>query len=75
MIAGVGEAIQIGTVFEADGNVIGTGKLNDFLDAGVLAAFSDDDAVEGGAGFEGFADGVNAGETVHGESLQFKVES
>jgi len=53
-------------------------RLHDFFDAGVLAALGDEDAVEGAAGFEGFANGVNAGETIHGgeftvESLKLKV--
>jgi hypothetical protein len=47
--------------------------LDDFFDARVLAAFGDEDAIEGAAGFEGFANGVNAGETIHGGSLQLKV--
>jgi hypothetical protein len=73
MIAGVGEAVELAAVFEADWDVLGAGELDDFFDAGVLAALGDEDAVEGAAGFEGFANGVNAGETIHGGSLQLKV--
>ena len=67
MIAGVGKAIELSAVFEADGDAALARELHDFFDAGVLPAFGDEDAVEGVAGFEGFADGVDAGETVHGK--------
>ena len=70
MIAGVGKAVEIGAIFEADGNLSLAGELDDFFDAGILAALGDDNAVEVTAGLEGFAHGVNASETVHGRSLQ-----
>ena len=69
MIAGVGESIELAAVFEAHGDVLRAGELHDFFDAGVLAALGDEDAVEGAAGFEGLADGVNAGETIHGKRV------
>jgi hypothetical protein len=64
----------LAAVLESHGDTARAGKLNDFLNAGILAAFGDDDTVKGTAGFEGFANRVNAGETVHGE-LQFSVAS
>ena len=76
MIAGIGQAVELATVFEAHGDTARTGKLNDFLYAGILAALGNDDAVEGAAGLKGFANGVNAGETIHGQivpSGQFTV--
>ncbi len=41
MIAGVGEAVELTAVLEADGDILGTGELDDFFDAGVLAALGD----------------------------------
>src|SRR5215469_4344648 len=76
MIAGIGQAVELATVFEAHGDTARTGKLNDFLNAGILAALGNDDAVEGAAGLKGFANRVNAGETIHGQivpSGQFTV--
>jgi hypothetical protein len=69
MLAGAGEAIQLAAIFEADGDAALAGKLDDLFNAGILAALGDEDAVEGGAGFESFADGVNASETIHGEAV------
>jgi hypothetical protein len=74
VVAGIGQPVELAALLESHGDTARAGKLNDFLDTGVLAAFGDDDAVKGTAGFEGFANGVNAGETVHGE-LQFSVAS
>jgi len=56
----------------------GQGELHDFFDAGGLAALGDYDAVEGAAGFESFADGVNAvrrsmGREFSVERLKLKV--
>ena len=61
-------------VLESHGDTARAGELNDFLDSRILSTFGDDDAVKGITGFEGFANRVNAGETVHGE-LQFSVAS
>ena len=70
MIAGIGKAIELAAFFEAHRNAVLLGELNDFFDARILTAFGDHDAVEGAACFEGFADGMNAGETVHEGSVQ-----
>jgi len=75
MIAGVGEAVEIAAVLETHGNVALAGELHDIFDARILTAFGDDNAVKRVAGFEGFAHGVNAGESVHGGSLQFSPAS
>src|SRR5262249_2409591 len=78
MVAGIGQAVELATVFEAHGDTARTGKLNDFLNAGILAALGNDDAVEGAAGLKGFANRVNAGETIHGQivpSGQFTVHN
>ena len=69
VLAGVGEAIELAAIFKTNGDAARASELHDFFDASVLAALGDDDAVEGAAGFEGFADGVNASEAVHGGSL------
>jgi hypothetical protein len=74
VVAGICEPVELAAVLESHGDTARAGKLNDFLNAGILAAFGDDDTVKGTAGFEGFANRVNAGETVHGE-LQFSVAS
>jgi hypothetical protein len=71
MIFRIGETIELATLFKTDGNVSRAGELDNFLDAGVLAAARDQDAVEGAAGVESFAYGVNAGKFVHrSHSLQ-----
>ncbi|HYA62074.1 MAG TPA: hypothetical protein VED66_02660, partial [Candidatus Sulfotelmatobacter sp.] len=55
-------------------------KLNNIFDAGILAAFGDDDSIESATGFERFAHRVNAGEAVHEKkqssvvSLQFTMK-
>jgi hypothetical protein len=69
MIAGVGQAIELAAVFKANGNSALPCELHDFFDARVLAALGDEDAVESSAGFDSFANGVNAGETIHGEEV------
>jgi len=63
------KAIELAAVLETHGDVLRAGELHDFFDASVLAALGDEDAVESAAGFEGFADGVNAGETIHGKRV------
>ena len=76
MIFRVGETIQLAAVFKADGNIARTSELDNFFDARVLAAARDQDAIEGAARVERFADGVDASELVHVKgSLQSKVES
>ena len=65
MFASVGESIKLAAIFKADRNAAFARELDDFFDAGVLATFGDDDAVEGAACFESFANRVNAGEPIH----------
>jgi hypothetical protein len=65
VLACVREAIKLAAIFEADGNTALAGELDDFFDASVLATLGDDDAVEGAACFESFANRVNAGEPIH----------
>ena len=65
MLASVGKSIKLAAIFKAHGNAAFARELDDFFDAGVLATFGDDDAVEGAACFEGFANRVNAGEPIH----------
>jgi hypothetical protein len=69
MIAGIGQAIELTSIFKTHRDATLTGQLHDLLDAGILAAFGDDDAVESAAGLKCFADSMNAGESVHGKEV------
>jgi hypothetical protein len=67
----IGETIELAAVFKTDGNVARACQLDNFLDTGVLAAASDQNAIERAARIESFAHGVNAGKFVHrSHSLQ-----
>ena len=65
VFARAGEAIEIDALFEAHGNAVALGELDDGVDAFAVAAARDDDAVEAAAGGERFFDGVEAGDPVH----------
>ena len=63
----VGQTIELPAILETDGDAAFAREFHDAFDAGILTALGDDDAIECASGFEGFADGVNTGETVHGK--------
>src|SRR5262249_11046051 len=65
VILRVRQAIELAAIFKAHGNVVLARQLHDFLDARVLAAASDHDAIEGAVGFEGFLYGMDSGDLVH----------
>ena len=46
MIFRISEAIELAAVFETDGNVSRTGKLDNFFDARVLTPARDQNAIE-----------------------------
>ncbi len=74
VIFGVGEAVELAAVFEADGDALFSCELNNFFYAGVLAAFGDNNAVDGALGLKGFADGVDAGEAVDGRHARNSLQ-
>jgi hypothetical protein len=45
VVAGTGQAIELAAVLEAHRDVLRAGELNNFFDAGVLAALGDEDAI------------------------------
>jgi hypothetical protein len=57
-----GDAVECGTVFEANGDVGGTGEVDDVLHAGAAGAAGYEDALKGVFGAESFGDGMNANE-------------
>ncbi len=58
----VGGAVQSFSRLEADGNGKAAAEADDFLEPQSAGAASDQDAVQGAAGAQGFAHGVGAGE-------------
>jgi hypothetical protein len=73
VIARVGEAVELRTVFETHHNAAAAGKLHDFFDTRVLPAFGDHDAIESATGFECFANGVNSRESVQGRKVYRRI--
>jgi hypothetical protein len=65
MIFRIGKAVELAAVFKADRNVARTRELDDFLDPSILSASSNEDAIEGAARVQGFANGMNTSELVH----------
>jgi len=68
MLARAGEPVELPAIFKAHRNAFAAGELNQFLNPLAMAAASQNDARKRAPGFERFADGVNAGQTVHGAS-------
>jgi hypothetical protein len=76
MILRIGKTIELAAVFESDRDVPRTRELDYFLDACVLTAARNQNAIERAARVQGFANSVDAGELIHrGDSLQAVVPS
>src|SRR5208282_5882277 len=69
MVARVGQPVELPAVLEAHGYAALPGKLHNFFNARILPALGDHNAVESAPRFEGFAYGVNTGESVHGDKV------
>jgi hypothetical protein len=57
-----GDAVECGTVFEANGDVGGAGEVDDLLHAGATGAPGYEDTLKGVFGAESFGDGMDANE-------------
>jgi hypothetical protein len=69
VIASSGKSVDLRAVFETHRNTAAARRSDQLFDAIAVAASGDDDAVEGASGFEGFADGMDAGQFRHGLDL------
>ena len=69
---GIGKPVELPAIFEPQGDALFACELHDLLDAGVLAALGDDDAVDGPRCVARFLHGVNTGEAgPRADTLQF----